>query len=306
MSRRRMTKGEERSLSIGALSRATQIPVETLRTWERRYGALRPIRKPSGHRIYPVSAVEHLRRVSRLLARGHRPAEVLSLGDADLDALLALDPGSEAPGGGPHRTTEESVQALLDATHALDRRALLHELRAAWVRFGPVPFLDHVAGAFLGEVGRAWESGALEVRHEHFASACLSDFLRAVREPYDQRARGPGVVAAMLPDESHEGGLLMVAALLAVRGRRVLYLGPRTPVAEIAAAARSPGVEAIAISVSAATPTRRAAANLAALRRAAPSRTRIWVGGAGAPAAARGIDRFDSIAALDTVLASSD
>ena len=302
MSPRRMTRDEERPLSIGALSRVTRIPVETLRTWERRYGALRPIRKPSGHRIYPASVVEHLRRVSRLLSRGHRPAEVLSLADADLDALLALDVEGAPATGVPQRTTEESLAALLEATRALDRRALFQELRAAWVRLGPVPFLEAVAGRFLVEIGRAWESGALDVRHEHFASACLSDFLRAAREPYDQRARGAGVVAAMLPDEAHEGGLLLVAALLAVRGRRVLYLGPRSPIPEIAAAARSSTAEAIAISVSAATPARRAAAQLQALRRAVPPRVRIWLGGAGAPRAVRGVERFDSLAGLDAAL----
>ncbi len=44
-------------LSIGALSKATGIAVETLRTWETRYGFPTPERKPSGHRVYPVSAV---------------------------------------------------------------------------------------------------------------------------------------------------------------------------------------------------------------------------------------------------------
>ena len=83
-----------RALSIGALSRATRIPVETLRTWERRYGAPRPVRKPSGHRLYPAATVEHLRRVGRLLSQGHRPAELLGLSLRQLDSMLSL---SERP-----------------------------------------------------------------------------------------------------------------------------------------------------------------------------------------------------------------
>ena len=39
MTRRRSGGTESRSISIGAISRATQIPVETLRAWERSYGA---------------------------------------------------------------------------------------------------------------------------------------------------------------------------------------------------------------------------------------------------------------------------
>ena len=51
-------------LSIGALSRATGIPVETLRTWESRYGYPVPERRPSGHRVYPLESVPRLRRIA--------------------------------------------------------------------------------------------------------------------------------------------------------------------------------------------------------------------------------------------------
>jgi len=233
---------EARPLTIGALSRATRIPVETLRTWERRYGAPMPVRKPSGHRLYPAAAVEHLRRVGRLLAQGHRPGEILGLSARELDALLSLS--EPAPGATPGITGRSptgegspagTIRELLRATADLDREPLMHELRASWVRLGPLSFLEGVAGAFMVEIGRAWHAKALEVRHEHFASACLSDFLRAVREPYDQRARGPRIVAAMLPGEEHEGGLLIAAALMALRGYRVLYLGASTPIEQIVA-----------------------------------------------------------------------
>ena len=82
-------KGRE-ALSIGALSRATRIPVETIRTWEQRYGSPVAVRKPSGHRLYSAGAVEHLRLVGRLLAHGHRPGEILPLSLRELDKLLSL------------------------------------------------------------------------------------------------------------------------------------------------------------------------------------------------------------------------
>ena len=291
-------------LSIGALARATRIPVATLRTWERRYGAPRPERKPSGHRVYPAASVPHLRRVERLLTLGHRPAEILSLSLHELDALLAL---AEPRGAGvsafeataPDEPQGATIERMLRATRAYDRARLLHELRVQWTRLGPLGFLARCAGAFMTEVGRAWHEGSLEVRHEHFASACLSDFLRAVREPWDHEARGPRIVAAMLPGEAHEGGLLMVSALLAMRGWRVLYLGADTPVEQIVEAARVPGIEAVAVSVSSAMPRPRAVRALAGLRRALPPRMPTWVGGAGAPPTVRGTERFESLAALD-------
>ncbi len=301
-----------RPLSIGALSRATRIPVETLRTWERRYGSPMPVRKPSGHRVYPASAVEHLRRVGRLLSQGHRPGEILRLSTRQLDALLSLaepavvrGPGTNEPGRAPDESPALMIRELLRETMDLDREALMQGLRAAWTRFGPLRFLEEVAGGFMVEVGRAWHAKTLEVRHEHFASACLSDFLRGVREPYDHQARGPRVVAAMLPEEEHEGGLLITSALMALRGYRVLYLGASTPVEQIAEAALASHAEAVAISVSAAMPRQRSASAIAALRKALPHRLPLWVGGAGAPSASRGVERFESLAALDARLASS-
>lgn len=301
--------GDARSLSIGALSRATRIPVETLRTWERRYGSPMPVRKPSGHRVYPAASVEHLRRVGRLLSQGHRPGEILGLSLRELDALLALsEPASSHPAAGRSPTPEGegspvlTIREMLRATAELDRESLMHELRASWVRFGPIRFLEEVAGPFLVEIGQAWHAGTLGVRHEHFASSCFSDFMRAVREPYDHRARGPRVVAAMLPGEGHEGGLLMAAALMALRGCRVIYLGASTPTAEIAAAAHAGQAEAVAISVSAAMPRARSTRAVEQLRKALPARLPLWVGGAGAPASRRGVERFASIAALDARL----
>ena len=84
----RKADAAEGRLTIGALSRATGIPVETLRTWERRYAFPVPTRKPSGHRVYPLSAVPRLRRVAEALARGHRPAEVVPISEAALETLL--------------------------------------------------------------------------------------------------------------------------------------------------------------------------------------------------------------------------
>jgi methanogenic corrinoid protein MtbC1 len=305
---RKAARTDAQSLTIGALSRATRIPVGTLRSWERRYGFPVPERKPSGHRLYPASVVDHLRRVSRLLAQGHRPAEIVGLAPAELDALLSLtgsraasderaaaSPAGDAP-------PDDTLREVIAATRDFDRARVLDLLRTSWVRLGPLRFLEDLAGPLLVEVGRAWHAGDLQVRHEHFVSACMSDFLRAAREPFDRRARGPRVVAATLPGEEHDGGLLIVSTLLALRGCRVVYLGASTPIEQIAEAARSGAAEAVVVSVSAAARRPKAATSLAVLRKALPSRVPIWLGGAGAPAGGKGIERFDSLAALDARL----
>jgi methanogenic corrinoid protein MtbC1 len=276
--------------------------VETIRTWELRYGSPVPMRKPSGHRLYSATAVEHLRRVGRLLAHGHRPGEILSLSLPELDKLLSLSepgPPPSEPGAMDAGRIAGTAERLMRATRDLDRGAVMQELQSSWAGLGPLRFLEQVAAEFMVAVGRAWSEGGLQVRHEHFASACLADFLRGAREPFDRQAHGPQVVAATIPGERHEGGLVMTSLLLALRGHRVLYLGLDTPLEQIVAAARGSDAEAVAISISAATPRARASSAMTQLRQALPRRMALWVGGAGAPSAIKGVERFATLTALD-------
>ena len=288
-----------KTLSIGALSRATGIPTETLRTWERRYGSPASMRKPSGHRLYPAALVERLRRVARLLAQGHRPADLLTLKASELDALLSLnDPGTKGrertePAGAGSR----NLEAMIQATLRFDRDALMHELHHTWGRWGPLRFLEEIAGPFMTRVGDDWEAGRMEIRHEHFASGCLSDFLREVRDPFDREAKGPRVAAALLAGDAHEGGLLMVSVLLAVRGYRVIYLGADTPTDQVAATVSSGGADGVVMSVSAAVPRARAEREVHNLREALSKRISLWVGGAGAPEVT-GTETFPTLGAL--------
>jgi DNA-binding transcriptional MerR regulator/methylmalonyl-CoA mutase cobalamin-binding subunit len=303
------SRAEPKALSIGALSRAARIPAETLRTWERRYGSPMPLRKPSGHRLYPAASVEHLRRVGRLLAHGHRAGEILGLSLRELDALLSLsEPQEKRPAKDSEASAfggEElgrSLEAALRAAADLDRESLVRELRANWIRLGPLRFLQDCAGPLMVAVGKAWENKTLEIHQEHFASACLSDFLREVREPFDHQARGPRVAAGMFPGDEHEGGLLMACVLMAYRGYRVVYLGRNTPVEQIAAAATTGNIEIVALSVSPGLSRRRAAADVGRLRRLLPRGLQLWVGGAGAPRSLDGVERFDSLESLDARL----
>src|SRR5262249_28030768 len=153
-------------LSIGALSRATGIPVETLRTWESRYGYPTPVRKPSGHRVYPVASVARLQRIARALAHGHRAGDVVGASDAGVAAPL-----DETVGLGPVRSVERrpsaaTAGALVNAVATFDGEAITRDLLGAWARLGPLGFLRERVAPALHSVGEAWATGTLEVRHE--------------------------------------------------------------------------------------------------------------------------------------------
>jgi methanogenic corrinoid protein MtbC1 len=284
-------------LSIGALSRATRIPVETLRTWEARYGFPQPERKRSGHRVYPISSVPRLQRIAEALARGHRAGEVVPASEADLRTLLDL--AGPAAGGVPEAALPDDPQEVVGLVEAFDAPGLTRRLLADWSRLGPLDFLRSRVAPALEAVGDAWESGRLEIRHEHFLSERLTDVLRTVRLPFEERARGPLVVLATLSGELHGLGLQMAALLLAVNGCRVLYLGTDVPAAEIASLCRDLGAPAAGVSVSLASKGAGSQGQLRRLRALLPARVELLVGGQGAPKARGGATRIPDLPALD-------
>jgi methanogenic corrinoid protein MtbC1 len=288
-------------LSIGALSRATGVPVETLRTWESRYGFPVPERKPSGHRVYPVAAVRRLRRIAQALALGHRAGQVVGTSEGALGQLLATAPSDATPMS-PAPTTTESpgdTAGLLELVARFDVGRLQHALVEAWARLGPVEFLESRVAPLVRAVGEAWASGALEVRHEHFLSERVSALLGSLRLPFEERAQGPLVVYATMPKELHGLGLQMAALVLAAAGCRSLYLGTDVPLAQIAALARDLDARAVAVSVSRSARGPGTGAFLRRLRAALPRRTRLLVGGEGAPTARAGLEVVTSLRELD-------
>lgn len=297
-------------LSIGALSRATGVPVETLRTWERRYGVPRARRRPSGHRVYPIENVAHLRRVVRVLELGHRPSHVLKLADSDLDALLDTAQGVMAPAPEPAPGVEKAPRVaagragsvereLMDATSAFDSGALQSVLELALLRRTRVAFLEEVVTPFLVRIGRTVERGALDIRHEHFASAAVGDFLRGLRRRIESPRPSRHVAMGLLPGHGHELGLLMASLVFADHGWGVVYLGPDTPVAQFVSLARDTSLDAVAISVAVTATGPATDAALRQVREGLTGTTELVVGGAGAPIRLAGVRTFRDLKSLD-------
>ena len=285
-------------LSIGALSRATGIAIETLRTWESRYGFPRPERKPSGHRLYPISSVPRLRRIGQALALGHRAGQVVGASEEAVGQLLAAVPSAAAPSA-PTAQAPADLRDRLRHVERFEADRLRETLVADWARLGPVEFMETCVAPLVREVGEAWARGVLEVRHEHFLTELVSELLSSLRLPFDERARGPLVVYATLPGERHGLGLQMTALVLAADGCRTLYLGTDVPVRQLALLARDLQARAVAISVSRASRGRLSASPLRRLRDGLPRRVRLVVGGEGAPASRDGIEVVTSLRALD-------
>jgi DNA-binding transcriptional MerR regulator len=79
----------ESNYRIGAVSRLTGIPPDTLRVWERRYDLVTPMRSEGGGRLYSQEDVTRLSVIKRLVDSGHAIGTIAELSIEQLRERLA-------------------------------------------------------------------------------------------------------------------------------------------------------------------------------------------------------------------------
>ncbi len=75
---------------IGAVSRITNIPVDTLRIWERRYSVVVPVRSENADRLYQRDDINRLTLLKMLTDRGHAIGSIAKLGNRELVERLEI------------------------------------------------------------------------------------------------------------------------------------------------------------------------------------------------------------------------
>lgn len=102
---------------IGAVSRLTGIPADTLRIWERRYEIVEPKRTEKGGRLYSQEDVTKLTIIKTLVDQGHAISTVANLSIEDLHNRLSHSTN--------HKTAEISTtsQSIIVVGEALSVRA---------------------------------------------------------------------------------------------------------------------------------------------------------------------------------------
>lgn len=73
---------------IGAVSKITNIPVDTLRIWERRYSAVVPTRSKNADRLYKASDINRLTLIKMLVDKSHSIGTVAHLSNDELSKRL--------------------------------------------------------------------------------------------------------------------------------------------------------------------------------------------------------------------------
>ena len=228
--------------------------MHTIRVWEKRYGAVRPVRAGNNRRLYTEQDVEKLRLLRQATAAGHSIGQIAQASIAELQRLTrqSLVGNVSAPQIGKRveeNATADLMTASLRATERLDAADLRDLLDRASVELGSPAMLQNFIAPLASEIGERWRKGELNIAHEHFATGIIRDFLTNFARPFPPGRSAPHLVLATPTGQLHELGAIVAAAAARSHGWRTTYLGSSLPMEEFIGAARRLDARAVALSI---------------------------------------------------------
>jgi DNA-binding transcriptional MerR regulator/methylmalonyl-CoA mutase cobalamin-binding subunit len=209
---------DDPELTIKQAAQLLNVPAPTIRSWERRYQLPQVPRSNGGHRRYAGVQLDQLREMRDLIGRGRRPAEAAQLIKAG--HLTAPEPFTEA---------------FLRAAAELAPGSIAQTLDAARETLGLDRTIDDVLLPAMREVGESWQTGRIDVSHEHLATNACQAWLATLRPPAPLQPQPP-IVLSCGPLDHHTLGLEALGALLRDRLWDCRMLGARTPAESLARA----------------------------------------------------------------------
>jgi MerR family transcriptional regulator, light-induced transcriptional regulator len=239
---------------IQVVSDRTGLSAHVIRVWEKRYGAVKPVRTETNRRLYSEEEIDRLSLLGRVTARGHAigyavrlPVEKLKLLADETPEAMPLSTGHDLRA--PASPADAMLASALRAVQSLDSGALGAVLKQAEVQLGAQGVLHRLVAPLAQAIGEQWRTGALTAAHEHFATAVLRLFLGHAAKPFAAAQNAPVFMAVTPLGQLHELGALLAGAAAANLGWHVIYLGASLAAAEIAGAAQQNRARVVALSI---------------------------------------------------------
>jgi len=263
--------------SISRVERETGISKDVLRMWERRYGFPMPSRVSSGERSYSSEDLSRLVLVKRLMDLGHRPGRLMMLPNDELTQMLSVPVVIQSGRFQPH------IEHLMEILLSNQILALSQYLDYWLCRYGLEAFVIELLPSWLVQIGYSWQTGRLNIHHEHLLVEQLETKLRLSLKQLPQVSEGsPKVLLTTLPEEQHGLTLLMIENLCRLEGVQAINLGVQTPVESIIQATNELKVQVVSLSISEASNANFVQQSLESLYRGLPGSVSLWLGGEGA------------------------
>ncbi|KAB2951186.1 MerR family transcriptional regulator [Heliorestis acidaminivorans] len=223
-----MAFDEKGFYNIKAVENMTGIAAGTLRVWEQRYRVIRPERNRAGYRVYSQEDVQTIQWLAQQVKNGvtiGQAVKMLHQRDSLLPISPILDTGKDI--------IVDIKERIIKSLNEYDEQSAGFAMEEALSLFSMERVALDITLPILHELGERWARQEITVAQEHFASnffrARLATMLGALPVNRDR----PTVMAACVPNEQHEIGLLIFSIYMRRRGFRVIYLGQNLPVDDL-------------------------------------------------------------------------
>jgi methanogenic corrinoid protein MtbC1 len=259
--------------TIAAVAKVVGLKPDTLRAWEKRYGAIEPVRDRHGYRRYSDDEIARLKRLALLVGRGHPIRTLAGCTDNDLEILI-----KQSVPTGPPEYAVDLAHRLSSA--ALDPNGVIKEetLYRAALCLAPRVFLTEIVKNILTDVGDAWQQGKLRIAREHQVSEAFLNVLRGlnerIRRPYTQDT----ILSTMLAGERHAISALAFTYYALTRGVSTRFIGCDLGIEEIADTAKRSNVAVVSVSA-VSIDLYNFYSQIRSLRSLLPDHVELWVGG---------------------------
>ena len=272
---------------IRAVSKLTGIGIDTLRAWERRHGAVTPIRDDRG-RMYTDADVARLRLLRGAVEHGHSIGRVAGLDEKALRHLTAAAGAATVPAVDPMRQPSQDAAALTAAMRTYDAAGIDQEIARLSAVLRPLDLLRDVLMPVLVEIGDEWHRGRVGVAQEHLMSSAIRHILGSLLRLHSRRDVPARLLFTTPSGDRHEIGTLGAAVLAAMSGLGVAYLGPDLPARDIVGSVKPANAQVLVLGLTTTSAKKTTARELRAIVHGLPRDVELWVGG-------RGASRYGSI-----------
>lgn len=220
-------------LPIRAVVARTGLSPDTIRAWERRYGAVQPVRSAGGTRQFSEEDITRLLCLKELRERGFALQTIAQLPTNELVSMRSGEGAVTEPTRPTQPSLSSEQQAYLDAIENLDAGKALEQLRNMSEGVGNLQLILGVAIPIMWEVGRRWAEGTLGAAPEHLVRAQLKSLMTRRLEQVPTAEGARRLLFTTPAGQLHEFGILAGSVLAKEAGFDVLYLGPDLPTEDI-------------------------------------------------------------------------
>ncbi len=213
--------------SISQLSRYSGIKSHTIRMWEQRYNALKPLRSEGNTRYYDNSQLRRLLNIVSLMNTEHKVSELCLMPDKKLFDMINERIEKNITSTNRY---EYFISQLISAGMSYDEYYFDKILTNCLMRYGVKEAYTKVMYPMLVRVGLMWSGDNIPPANEHFMSNLLKQkIFTAIDSLPPSKPSADKWLLFLKENEYHEIGLLFASYLVRFSGKQVIYLGADVP-----------------------------------------------------------------------------